>query len=47
VAAAPVFAATQAKGQAEQNNYNQQVAAQNANTAGLYSLGGAAIKYAF
>jgi hypothetical protein len=47
VQAAPVFAATQAKGQAEQNAYNQQVAAQNANTAGLYGLGGAAIKYAF
>jgi hypothetical protein len=42
VAAAPVFAATQAQGQAEQNAYNQQVAAQNANTAGLYSLAGTA-----
>jgi hypothetical protein len=38
VTAAPTFAATQAQGQAEQNNYNQQVATQNANTAGLYSL---------
>ena len=42
VQAAPVFAATQAQGQAEQNAYNQQVAAQNANTAGLYSLAGTA-----
>ena len=42
VAAAPVFAATQAQGQAEQNAYNQQVAAQNANIAGLYSLAGTA-----
>lgn len=41
VQAAPVFAATQAQGQAEQNAYNQQVATQNANTAGLYSLAGA------
>jgi hypothetical protein len=43
VAAAPVFAATQAQGAAEQNKYNQQVAQQNANTAGLFSLGGAAL----
>jgi len=43
VQAAPLFAATQAKGQAEQNLYNQQVASANANTAGLYSLGSAAI----
>lgn len=41
VATTPIFAATQAQGQAEQNAYNQQVATQNANTAGLYSLGGA------
>ena len=47
IQAAPIFAATQAKGQAEQNAYNQQMAASNANTAGLYSLGGAAAKYAF
>jgi hypothetical protein len=40
VQAAPVFAATQAQGQADQNTYNQQVATQNANTAGLYSLAG-------
>ena len=43
VQAAPIFAGTQAQGQAAQNTYNQQVATQNANTAGLYSLGGAAI----
>ena len=42
VAAAPVFAATQAQGQADQNTYNQQVATQNANIAGLYSLAGTA-----
>jgi hypothetical protein len=41
VQAAPIFAGTQAQGQFEQNLYNQQVAAQNANTAGLYSLAGA------
>jgi hypothetical protein len=40
VGATPIFAATQAKGQAEQNLYNQQMAASNANTAGLYNLGG-------
>ena len=40
VATTPIFAATQAKGQAEQNLYNQQMAASNANTAGLYNLGG-------
>ena len=44
VTAAPTFAATQATGAAEQNNYNQQVATQNANTAGLYSLAGAGVK---
>ena len=44
VTAAPTFAATQAQGQAEQNNYNQQVATQNANTAGLYSLAGSGVK---
>jgi len=43
IAAAPIFGATQAQGQAAQNAYNQQVANQNASTAGLYSLGGAAI----
>lgn len=44
VNAAPVFAASQAQGQADQNTYNQQVATQNANTAGLYSLAGAGVK---
>ena len=43
IAAAPIFGATQAQGQAAQNAYNQQVAQQNANTAGMYSLGGAAL----
>jgi len=38
---APLFAATQAKGAFDMNAYNQQVASQNANTAGLYALGGA------
>jgi len=47
VAAAPIFGATQAAGQAAQNNYNQQVATQNANTAGLYSLAGAGAKAYF
>ena len=47
IAAAPIFGATQAQAQNAQNTYNQQVAAQNANTAGLYGLGGAAAKYAF
>jgi hypothetical protein len=42
IQAAPIFAATQAQGQAEQNTYNQQVATQNQNTAGLYSLAGTA-----
>jgi hypothetical protein len=41
VAAAPVFAATQAQGAAEQNKYNQQVAQSNAMTQGLFSLAGA------
>jgi hypothetical protein len=40
---APLFQATQAKGMFDANAYNQQVASANANTAGLYSLGGAAI----
>ena len=47
IAAAPIFGATQAQAQNAQNTYNQQVAAQNANTAGLYGLGGAVAKYAF
>ena len=43
VNAAPMFAATQAQGQFDANTYNQQVAQANAQTAGLYSLGGAAL----
>lgn len=43
VAPAPIANATAQQGQFAQNNYNQQVASQNANTAGLYSLGGAGI----
>ena len=43
VAPAPVFAGAQAQGAFEQNKYNQQVAQDNAATAGLYSLGGAAL----
>ena len=44
VNAAPVFAASQAQGQADQNTYNQKVATQNANTAGLFNLAGAGVK---
>jgi hypothetical protein len=47
VAASPIFGATQAAGQTAQNNYNQQVATQNTNTAGLYSLAGAGARAAF
>ena len=43
VAPAPIAQATAQQGAYEQNAYNQQVAAQNANTAGMYSLGGAGI----
>jgi hypothetical protein len=43
VNAAPMFAATQAQGQFDANTYNQQVAQANAQTAGMYSLGGAAL----
>jgi hypothetical protein len=43
IAAAPIAQTTQNAYNAAQNNYNQQVATQNANTAGLYSLGSAAI----
>jgi hypothetical protein len=43
---APIFGATQQQGQFDQNTYNQQVAAQNANTAGLYSLGAVGAKAA-
>ena len=46
VAPPPIFQATQSQGMFDQNSYNQQVASANANTAGLYSLGGAAMKYA-
>jgi hypothetical protein len=42
----PIFQATQQQGAFDQNTYNQQVAGANAETAGLYSLGGAAMKYA-
>jgi hypothetical protein len=41
IAAAPVFAATQAKGAFDANAYNQQVAQENAMTQGLFSLAGA------
>jgi hypothetical protein len=44
VAPPPIFQATQSQGAFDANSYNQQVASANANTAGLYSLGGAAIK---
>jgi hypothetical protein len=47
VAAAPIFGATQAEGQAAQNNYNQQVASYNTNLAGLYSLAGAGARAAY
>ena len=40
---APLFEATKAKGLFDANTYNQQVSQQNANTAGMYSLGGAAL----
>ena len=43
VAPAPVFAATQAQGAFDANKYNQEIAQANAQTAGLYSLGGAAL----
>jgi hypothetical protein len=43
VQAAPIFAGTQAQGAYDQNIYNQQVSQANAATAGLYSLGGAAL----
>ena len=44
VAAAPIANATAQTGQYNQNLYNQQVGTANANTAGLYSLGGQAVK---
>jgi hypothetical protein len=40
---APIFAGTQAQGAFDANKYNQQVSQANAATAGLYSLGGAAL----
>ena len=43
VNAAPVFAGAQAQGQFDANKYNQEVSQANAQTAGLYSLGGAAL----
>ena len=43
VAAPPIAQAAAQQGQYAQNVYNGQVAAQNANTAGMFSLGGAAI----
>jgi hypothetical protein len=41
VVAAPVFGAAQLQAQNAQNTYNQQIAQQNANTGGLFQLGGA------
>ena len=43
VAPPPIFQATQQKGMFDANTYNQQVAEANAQTAGMYSLGGAAL----
>lgn len=43
VAPAPIANATAQQGAYQQNAYNQQVAQQNANTAGLFSLGGAGL----
>ena len=43
VAPPPIFQATQQKGMFDANTYNQQVAQANAQTAGMYSLGGAAL----
>jgi hypothetical protein len=43
VTPAPIYQATQAQGMFDQNTYNQQVASANANTAGLYSFGGAIV----
>jgi hypothetical protein len=39
----PIFQATQNKGMFDANAYNQQIAEANAQTQGMYSLGGAAI----
>ena len=43
VQAAPLFAGAQAQGQFDANKYNPEVSQANAQTAGLYSLGGAAL----
>jgi hypothetical protein len=43
IAAAPIYGAAQQQGQAAQNTYNQQVAQQNANTAGMFNLGGSVL----
>lgn len=43
VNAAPLFAASQAQGQFDANKYNQEVSQANTQTAGMYSLGGAAL----
>jgi hypothetical protein len=43
IAAAPVANAAAQQGAYNQNLYNQQVAGQNANTAGLFSLGSAGV----
>lgn len=43
VQSTPIFAATQAQGQANQNAYNAQVGQNNAMTSGLFSLGAAAL----
>ena len=40
---APLFAGTQAQGQFDANKYNQEVSQANMQTAGMYSLGGAAL----
>ena len=45
VAAAPIFGAAQQQNQNAQNNYNQQVAQQNATTSGLFQLGAAALPF--
>jgi hypothetical protein len=44
VNAAPVFAGAQAQGQFDMSKYEQDVSQANAATAGMYSLGGAALK---
>jgi hypothetical protein len=43
VAAAPIAQATAQQGAFDQNLYNQQVAQSNANTSGLFQLGGAGL----